>query len=175
MSKIEAGRFELNYELLNAETLLKDAIRTTTASADENKIKVKLDVDSELNFSADRRSIKQILLNIFSNAIKFSNENGTVSASAVKDNKNIVIEIEDTGIGIPAKFISKLGQPFVQVNPISVTNQGTGLGVSIAQSLVNLHGGKLKIESKEGVGTKVIITIPLKRVLKKKVSMATKN
>ena len=73
MSKIEAGRFDLKYELLNAETLLKDAVRTTTASADsKSKISVKLDVDSDLNFSADRRSIKQILLNIFSNAIKFS-------------------------------------------------------------------------------------------------------
>ena len=171
MSKIEAGRFELNYELLNAETLLKDAIRTTTASADESKIKVKLDVASDLTFFADRRSMKQILLNIFSNAIKFSNENGTVTASAVKVNKNLVFEIEDTGIGIPAKFIAKLGQPFVQVNPISVTNQGTGLGISIAQSLVNLHGGKLKIESKEGVGTKVVITLPLKKTIKKKVSV----
>ena len=66
-------------------------------------------------------------------------------------NKNIVFEIEDTGIGIPAAYISKLGQPFVQVeNPISVTNQGTGLGISIAQSLINLHGGKINIKSKEG-------------------------
>ena len=172
MSKIEAGRFDLKYELLNAETLLKDAIRTTSASADESKISVKLDVDSDLNFAADRRSMKQILLNIFSNAIKFSNENGTVTASAVRVNKNIVFEITDTGIGIPAKFISKLGQPFVQVgNSISITSQGTGLGISIAQSLINLHCGKLKIESKEGVGTKVIIAIPLKKTIKKKVAM----
>ena len=172
MSKIEAGRFDLKYELLNAETLLKDAVRTTTASADESKISVKLNVDSDLNFSADRRSIKQILLNIFSNAIKFSNENGTVTASAVKVNKNIVFEIEDTGIGIPAEYISKLGQPFVQVeNPILVTNQGTGLGISIAQSLINLHGGKLNIKSKEGIGTKVIITVPLKKALMKKATV----
>lgn len=168
MSKIEAGRMELRYETLNAQALLQEAVRITGAEASRKDLEMSISTEEEIAFRADRRSVKQILLNIISNAIKFTEDGGSVSISAQEQEDMAIFLIEDTGIGIPEKDISRLGQPFVQVeNQMTKTHKGSGLGLAIARSLVELHGGEMLITSTENVGTQVAIALPVDQPDKK--------
>lgn len=111
--------------------------------------------------TADRRSMKQILLNILSNAVKFTEPGGKIALRTRKIGDKVAITIADTGIGIPKAALSKIGQPFEQVqSQYAKSTGGSGLGLAISRSLVNMHGGSLKIRSREGCGTVVSVMIP---------------
>jgi cell cycle sensor histidine kinase DivJ len=110
---------------------------------------------------ADRRAIQQILINLVGNAIKFTEEGGVINVDAEIRDGDLVLSVSDTGVGIPAEKLAHIGQPFVQAQSgLSRTYEGTGLGLSLVKGLVDLHGGVFAIESKEGDGTVVTITIP---------------
>ena len=104
-----------------------------------------------------------MLINLLSNAVKFTPEGGHITVSARKKDGFMAIAIRDTGIGIPARDIEKLGRPFEQVeNQFTKSRGGSGLGLAISKSFVELHGGTLSIKSTVGHGTEVTVTFPLK-------------
>ena len=163
MSKIEAGRFQLNPETVHLNELLEETLRIIKIQAEKAEITVNQKIPKTLELEADRRAVKQILLNLLSNAVKFTPKGGkiNVTAKALKNAVNIVIE--DNGIGISQKALEKLGQPFEQVqDQFTKNHKGSGLGLAIARSLTMLHGGSLKITSVQGKGTTVAVRLPLK-------------
>jgi two-component system cell cycle sensor histidine kinase PleC len=101
------------------------------------------------------------MLNLLTNAVKFTPRGGSVAVALTANDHHVQVTIADTGIGIPAQDIEKLGEPFAQVeNQFTKTRSGSGLGLAISRSLVELHGGLLTIDSEEGVGTTVQVTLP---------------
>ena len=107
------------------------------------------------------------MINLLSNAVKFTGDNGRITVRAKMAAGALALTIEDTGCGIPRKALRKLGQPFEQVqNQLTKTHNGSGLGLAISRSLAELHGGALKIRSREGVGTIVSVRIPVKAAAK---------
>jgi two-component system cell cycle sensor histidine kinase PleC len=109
-----------------------------------------------------------VLINLLSNAVKFTPEGGRITVSALASNGVMAIAIRDTGIGIPARDIEKLGRPFEQVeNQFTKSRGGSGLGLAISKSFVELHGGTLTIRSTVGHGTEVTVTFPLRQAAAK--------
>ena len=162
MSKIEAGRFSLDLEPVDLCPLITEAVRVVAVSAQDKKIDLVTQINDCMAVNADRRAIKQILLNLLSNAVKFTGEKGRITVRARKAGGALALTIEDTGCGIPRKALRKLGQPFEQVqNQMTKSHTGSGLGLAISRSLTELHGGALKIRSREGVGTIVSVRIPM--------------
>jgi two-component system, cell cycle sensor histidine kinase PleC len=162
MSKIEAGRFSLDFEPVDLCPLITEAVRVVAMSAHEKKIELVTQINDCMAVHADRRAIKQILLNLLSNAVKFTGHEGRITVRARKAGGALALTIEDTGCGIPRKALRKLGQPFEQVqNQLTKSHNGSGLGLAISRSLTELHGGALKIRSREGVGTIVSVRIPM--------------
>ncbi|ERP98851.1 PAS sensor protein [Labrenzia sp. C1B10] len=162
MSKIEAGRMSIETETVNASESAEDASRIVTGAATEKNITVTTDVVENVSVHADKRALKQILLNLLANAVKFTPDNGTVTLRARPRGDKLHFEVIDTGIGISERDIERLAQPFVQVeNQFTKTHQGSGLGLAIARSLVELHGGALAIKSEVKKGTTVSFTLPL--------------
>ncbi|MDP3544580.1 MAG: ATP-binding protein, partial [Phreatobacter sp.] len=126
------------------------------------EILIEAEVPAGMDLVADRRSIKQIALNLLSNAVKFTPRGGMISVRARKARGVVAIAIEDTGIGIPRHALHKLGKPFEQVqSQFSRDHQGSGLGLAIAKSLVEMHGGSLRIRSTLGRGTTVVVRLPV--------------
>jgi two-component system cell cycle sensor histidine kinase PleC len=163
MSKIEAGRFRISPETIDIDKVVLDAMRVITPRAEEKSIALRAEAATGVTVEVDRRALKQILLNLLSNAVKFTPAGGrvTIRTRAVGGAMNLYIE--DTGIGIPKDAIEKLGRPFEQVeNQFSKSHKGSGLGLAIARSLAELHGGSMRIRSTLGVGTVVLIRLPVR-------------
>jgi two-component system cell cycle sensor histidine kinase PleC len=161
MSKIEAGRLELVMTTVELGEILRESTRVLSFEADEKRLDVEVRCADEIAFQADRRAIKQILLNLISNAVKFTPEGGRVTLSASASGDMVRVAIADTGIGIPRDQINQLGRPFVQVaNQFTKTHRGSGLGLAIARSLIELHGGRMEIASTPGHGTTVSFDLP---------------
>ncbi len=162
MSKIEAGRIRLDFDDLALDPLLAEAMRVVSARAQEKQLKLVARISPELRLRADRRALKQIALNLLSNAVKFTPEGGSVTMRGRATDHCIVLGIADTGIGIAKDALAKLGRPFEQVeSQLTKSHQGSGLGLAIAKSLVELHGGSMRIRSTLGRGTLVVVRLPL--------------
>jgi two-component system cell cycle sensor histidine kinase PleC len=163
MSKIEAGRLRLDLEDVHLDALVAEAMRVMSIKSEEKKLQVESDIAPGLSMRGDRRALKQILLNLLSNSIKFTPEGGRVAVRAKLSRSHaIILLIEDSGIGISKAALKKLGQPFEQVeSQFTKTHKGSGLGLAIAKSLTELHGGSMRIRSIENVGTTVIIRLPI--------------
>src|SRR5215468_7602270 len=141
MSKIEAGRLQLDREPLQLDQILADSLRVVSRRAADKGLALALNVDPDIEFGADRRACKQIILNLLSNAVKFTPDGGRVDVIGRERGAWIVIAIGDTGIGIPHDALERLGRPFEQVeSQLTKSHQGSGLGLAIARSLVELHG-----------------------------------
>jgi two-component system, cell cycle sensor histidine kinase PleC len=162
MSKIEAGGIRLTPEVVALEPVLADCLRVVSTRAGEKSLKLDAKVDSDLELNADRRSLKQIALNLLSNAVKFTPDGGAVTVRGRRRGGKVTIVIADSGIGIPKDALRKLGRPFEQVeSQLTKRHQGSGLGLAIAKSLVELHGGVMRIRSKLDQGTMVMVRLPL--------------
>ena len=162
MSKIEAGRIRLDFEDLDLDTLLAESMRVVSAKAQEKQLKVTARISSDLHLRADRRAIKQIALNLLSNAVKFTPAGGRITVRGRTSDEHIVLGIADSGIGIAKDALTRLGRPFEQVeSQHTKSHQGSGLGLAIAKSLVELHGGRMRIRSALGKGTLVVVRLPL--------------
>jgi two-component system cell cycle sensor histidine kinase PleC len=162
MSKIEAGGIRLTPEIVALEPVLADCLRVVSTRAGEKKLKLDSDVDADIQLGADRRALKQITLNLLSNAVKFTPDGGAVTLRGRRRAGMVTIAIADNGIGIPRDSLRKLGRPFEQVeSQLTKRHQGSGLGLAIAKSLVELHGGAMRIRSKLGQGTMVVVRLPL--------------
>lgn len=164
MSKIEAGKYELNLEEFNLAKTIRLAVHMMEGRALDDNIKINLNLSGEEEkIVADRRAIMQMILNLLSNAIKFSKENGKVDIVLENVNGNYIISIEDNGIGIPANKLANITMPFEQADcDYTKEYEGTGLGLSITKELAEIHGGSLSIESTLDIGTKVTINLPYK-------------
>ncbi len=160
MSKIEAGRITLEVEKCSVPAVIEEALRIVSGRAQEGGVTLRKDLPDSLHAMADVRSLKQVLINVIANGVKFTPQNGSLTISARRVKKMAEIVIADTGIGIPPDKISKLGRPFEQVeNQLTKTRSGSGLGLAISNSLIRLNEGSLHIASEEGKGTTVTITL----------------
>ncbi len=167
ISTIEAGKRAMTMEMIVLDDLLEATIKSLTPLALERDVKTSLQVDGELpTLYADKRSITQILLNVISNAIKFTPPKGSVSVMAFLNEQKITINVCDTGVGIAPEKLPLITDPFVQAESDPYTaHEGTGLGLSIVKALVAAHHGQLNIESEVGKGTNVTIEFPANRAL----------
>jgi len=162
MSKIEAGRLRLDFEDIELDRLLDDAMRVVSSRAEDKQLSVQSKIAPDLTLCADRRALKQIVLNLLSNAVKFTPEGGRITVRGRVTGEHAVIAIVDSGIGIPREALTKLGRPFEQVeSQLTKSHQGSGLGLAIAKSLVELHGGTMRMRSTIGRGTLVLVRLPL--------------
>ena len=162
MSKIEAGSVHFNPETVELDEILADSLRVVNGRASEKRLTLNSDVAPGIVLHADRRAIKQIALNLLSNAVKFTPDGGVVSVHGRIRSGMVTIAIRDDGIGIPKDALHKLGRPFEQVeSQLTKRYQGSGLGLAIAKSLVEMHGGAMRIRSILGSGTTVVVRLPL--------------
>jgi cell cycle sensor histidine kinase DivJ len=162
MSKIEAGKFELSEELFDLEEIATQAVRFVKLQADRKGVALKMSVaHAAKNIFADKRAIKQMLVNLITNGVKFTPRGGDVRILAVRDAGGIAIAVEDTGVGIGPEDLKRLGQPFEQVEGEHVRAQeGTGLGLALVKALTSMHGGDAAISSVLGEGTTVLVRLP---------------
>ena len=173
MSKIEAGGIRLAPEQIDLDSVLADCLRVVWQRANEKHLTLQSRVDPAIGLKADRRSLKQIALNLLSNAVKFTPDGGAVTVRGRVRAGNVTIAIEDSGIGIPRNALHKLGRPFEQVeSQLTKRHQGSGLGLAIAKSLTELHGGAMRIHSRLGKGTTVVVRLPLEAKLAPRTEMA---
>jgi two-component system cell cycle sensor histidine kinase PleC len=165
MSKIEAGRATLEFETIELGSFLADSMRMVATRVDEKRLAVNAEIEPSIRLRADRRMVKQIVINLLSNAVKFTPDGGRITVRARNVNGHVNIAIEDTGIGIPKDALKNLGKPFEQVeSQLTKTHRGSGLGLAIAKSLAELHGGAMRIRSTLGVGTIVLVRLPVDRM-----------
>jgi two-component system cell cycle sensor histidine kinase PleC len=162
MSKIEAGKYELDLEELNIAKVIRLAVHMMQGRAEDSQIKINIEcADEATQIVADRRALMQILLNLLSNAVKFTDPGGDVRIETIERDNFMVVKVHDTGIGIPADKLRCITHPFEQAaSHYTREHEGTGLGLSITKDLVELHGGTLYIESMVGIGTCVTVRLP---------------
>ncbi|AKB78986.1 hypothetical protein MSHOH_2503 [Methanosarcina horonobensis HB-1 = JCM 15518] len=163
LSKVEAGSFELHYSmfwLAEAFAEVRDMLFPFAAS---KGIKIELEIENSLpRINGDRERLTQVLSNLMTNAVKFSNENGCVRVKALQSNNFINITVSDEGIGIAAADHDKLFKPFSQIDSSSSKKyQGTGLGLALVKEIVQLHGGTVWFKSEVGKGSTFGFSIPL--------------
>jgi signal transduction histidine kinase len=165
MAKIEAGKFDLVNEPFSVLSLVTETVRMLREQAHQRDIDLVVNLpDEEIIVDGDERAIKQALINLLSNAIKFSRDEGRVDVRVEYDAAHgLMLEVEDHGIGMSENALRRALQPFEQADS-SITRAfgGTGLGLPIANGLVEAHGGTLTIESCEGQGTRVRIFLPVR-------------
>ena len=164
MSKVEAGRYELNYDTFDAADVIRSSVKMIRPAADaaEVSIDINLDLDQALLIQADRRAMRQILLNLLSNSVKFSDKGGHIDIDAQAIDGDLELSVTDDGAGMSAEEISRIGDPYAQGEAAQMSGErGSGLGLSLVQSLTQLHGGKMDIRSAKGDGTRVKIILPL--------------
>ena len=162
MAKIEAGRIRLDFDDLALDPMLTEAMRVVSARAQDKQLTLTAKIDPDLHLRADRRALKQIALNLLSNAVKFTPAGGRITVRGRATDHCIVLSIADTGIGIAKDALTRLGRPFEQVeSQLTKSHQGSGLGLAISKSLVELHGGNMRIRSTLGKGTLVVVRLPL--------------
>jgi two-component system cell cycle sensor histidine kinase PleC len=166
MSKIEAGKMNLKFEPLSLEDVTEDAVRLVRNRAEAAGLKLEVDFPALPEVEADYRAVKQVLLNLLSNAIKFTPRAGrvTVRAEVRRDplGERVRVSVTDTGIGIAPEDLARLAKPFEQVeSQHAKTTQGTGLGLALTKSLVEMHDGALEMTSTPGEGTTVSFILPI--------------
>jgi len=163
MSKIEAGKFKIVKEPFDVAPLVKSCCDLMRHTAEQRSLSLIMDVAPGIpELPADKRACKQMLLNVISNAIKFTDPGGWVRVSAALADGNIEFIVADNGIGIAEQDLPKLGNPFVQANnSYDRSYDGAGLGLSVVKGLARLHGGRLELASKLGEGTIATIVLPL--------------
>src|SRR5215468_1208857 len=173
MSKIEAGRIRLDAEPIELESFLNDAMRVVSGRANDKRLKLIARIGAGIRLTADHRLLKQIILNLLSNAVKFTPEGGRVTIRARATSGWVSVSIADTGIGIPEDALARLGRPFEQVeSQLTKSHQGSGLGLAIAKSLTELHHGAMRIRSTPGIGTMVLLRLPISRTAAQKEELA---
>ncbi len=168
MSKIEAGKLELYEEEVAVPELVSSCFAMVSERARERRIRIVADLGAQsTHIWADQRAVKQIVLNILSNAVKFSRDGGTVTiASGLDAGGGVFISVADLGIGMTPEQIERARQPFGQAHAATTRAYGgTGLGLPITQRLVELHDGELRIDSVPGEGTRVSAIFPALRTL----------
>ncbi|MGH6828089.1 MAG: sensor histidine kinase [Rhizomicrobium sp.] len=167
LAKAEANKLTLDEREIDLVQVAGESVRMCEPRAYQNAIRIVLKSSTErIMARADGKLILQILLNLVSNAVKFSNSGGRVEVSLGLTDRSVLIAVSDHGIGIPPADIERVLRPFEQVeNSLTRQHSGTGLGLPYALKLAELHGGALKIESEVGMGTRVTVMLPRERLV----------
>ncbi|WP_417498041.1 PAS domain-containing sensor histidine kinase [Maricaulis sp.] len=162
MSKIEAGKMQLQTEPTDAGDLVDQCVRIVRGRAEEKQLRLHADVSDLPEIEVDPRAFKQVMINLVSNAVKFTPEGGRVTIRGFMSGLGVAFQVSDTGIGIAADDLPRLGRPFEQIeSQHSKSHQGSGLGLALSKSLIELHGGSLSIDSRLGEGTTVSFVLPV--------------
>ena len=163
MSKMESGSFELLLQSFMPREAILSSCNLMALKARENGLELRTRVPDDLpEMIGDARAFKQIMLNLVSNAIKFTERGGEVTVSSRVDGSRLLLSVVDTGVGISGDDLQRIGDPFFQAGTTyQRRHEGTGLGLSIVKSLVELHGGEVRIASKIDEGTTVTVMLPL--------------
>jgi signal transduction histidine kinase len=163
LTKIEAGRLELNREAVDLRAALLGVLPVVKPRAQDKRIRISTFLPTDLPLVwADPGKLNQILLNLITNGIKYTHENGSVSVEARTVDDQVEIWVNDTGIGIAREDQDKVFQRFTQIDSSATRSQGgTGLGLAIVRELVELHGGAIRLQSKLGKGSSFIFTMPI--------------
>jgi two-component system cell cycle sensor histidine kinase PleC len=167
-SKLEAGRMELREGYVDVARVIESSLSLLKRRAEAGEIRLAVRIAKTLPaLRGDERRIRQVLLNLLSNASKFTPDGGRVSVSAsVGAHSGLRIKVEDTGVGIRPEDIGTVLTPFGQVHDSKAPDDsGTGLGLPLAKSLVERHGGRLDLESRPGKGTRVTVRFPPMRLV----------
>ena len=176
MSKIEAGRLSLNPTKVELEKLLKECSRLVAKRAGDAGVKLNVSVAHAPAAFADARAVKQVALNLLSNAIKFTDEGGEVTLTVEADLDTVTIIVADSGIGIEKQHLDRLGAPFELVEDhISKSRRGSGLGLALSRSLMELQGGLLGIASQRQKGTVACAAFPRRRNAKVRMPQFVRN
>ena len=168
MSKIEHGEVVLDEEVFVLSNVVADAKRIAEAAFKEDVPRIVLEKENNrIKIRADRRRIQQVLVNLMSNAIKFTDPSGEVTVGlSLSEGRGVKITVQDTGQGMSSYDLKRVLVPFVQAaNAYTRSHAGTGLGLPIANAIVELHGGALDIESALGKGTTVTVVLPPDRTI----------
>jgi cell cycle sensor histidine kinase DivJ len=161
-SKMSTGNFEISLESFAPSPAIESCANLLALKAREEGVELRLDIGPDLpSVMADRRAFNQILINLVSNAIKFTPRDGQVVVTASRERTKLAVTVEDNGIGIDESDLPRLGEAFFQASATREhRHDGSGLGLSIVKSLVHLHGGDVAIQSRIGEGTRVTVRLP---------------
>jgi signal transduction histidine kinase len=162
VAQLQAGKVDLTFERIDVQALLADAADNGRFNATAKAVVLEVDAPPGVTVAADRSRIGQVLDNLVSNAVKFTADGGRVDLRCVVDGDNVVVEVEDTGIGIPLDEQEKMFTKFFRTsNARDAHIPGTGLGLAITRAIVEAHGGTIGFTSEEAVGTIFRIELPL--------------
>lgn len=164
MSKVEAGKYTLQYGAFDMADVVRSSVKMVRPSADAAEVMITLDMppNNDLVIEADRKAVRQILLNLLSNSIKFTPKGGEIKITAKSLADTLQLSVSDNGLGMSAKELETVGEPYGQTSSAArVDARGTGLGLSLVKSLVDLHDGRFAIASQAEEGTSVDIYLPL--------------
>jgi two-component system cell cycle sensor histidine kinase PleC len=169
MAKIEAGKLTLNFEPLQLAEVVEDCVRLMRNRTDAAGLELRVRLPELPEVEADYRALKQVVLNLLSNAAKFTPRGGRIEVSGAAepgpDGGHVRISVSDTGIGIAPHDLERLARPFEQIeSQLSKTQQGSGLGLALTKSLVELHGGALTLQSEPGEGTTASFVLPVRHL-----------
>jgi signal transduction histidine kinase/CheY-like chemotaxis protein len=174
LSKVEAGRMELEVGRFALPEILENGLTMVRERAGRHGIALSLDVDPAIDvIEADERKVKQVVFNLLSNAVKFTPDRGQVGISAGRDDTGVRITVWDTGIGIAAEHQGRIFEEFQQVSGVyTEQREGTGLGLALAKKFVELHGGQIWVESAAGQGSRFTFTLPVCTVPQPEIALA---
>ena len=161
MARLEAGRESLTYARFSAEQAVSRAVLDIAPTAREKGVAIRVDVGAEVTVEADPLAFERILITLMRNAVKFAPEGGEISIGAAVGAELVHFTVEDNGPGIAAENLVRLGRPFEQAGAVMINGmKGSGLGLAIANSLVELHGGTLRLQSRPDRGAAAMVSLP---------------
>jgi signal transduction histidine kinase len=161
LARLESGRVQFQKSTFDIMDLLHECRDVVASKAEEENIQIRvIEPDGPTMIDADRNKIKQIILNLLSNALKYNRPNGSVILKAISSEGQMQISVQDTGIGIPEDAVGHLFEKFYRVRDHETKATGTGLGLSICKQIVQGHGGSIEVKSRLGIGTNIIVNLP---------------
>jgi two-component system cell cycle sensor histidine kinase PleC len=162
MARIESGGVQLDLAPMNLGEVVSEAVAAIEAKAREAQVSLRLNLQPLPEVVADRRAIREVLSNLLSNAIKFNSSGGFVTVETRVSGEGVCVWIHDTGVGISEANLPRVIKPFERLESSKNSNKhgGTGLGLAVSNALVEMHGGKLTVESELSIGTSVVFTLP---------------
>jgi len=165
LARLESGRADFQLTRVNLPELVDECVQVVKPEADRNQVILTTATPEDLPWlEADRGKVKQVVLNLLTNAIKYNHPGGRVEITFRAAGGEIALEVQDTGIGIPDDAMPHLFEKFFRVRGIEKTIPGTGLGLSISRSIVQNHRGRIEVRSQEGKGSAFIIYLPLRGI-----------
>ena len=163
IEKMKGGKLELSVSAVNIAEVFQQSLQSVSMMAAAKKIRLTV-VPTNLFVDGDEGRLVQVVVNLLANAVKFTPENENISMSARDQGRMVEVSVRDSGRGIPEDQLSTIFDRFTQVKASDAKQGGSGLGLAICKALVELHGGKISVESRVGVGTSFSFTIPKAQV-----------